>query len=121
MEFVGAFFVCALICLAAQLIVECIPEVHGPTLFIAIQFIGALLVPLGAIAALQGLGQAGMVITVFNAGATVCIDVIDMMGGGSAVPLITIFGVFLVVAVFGIIAGALRAKLVAKGKEEKGE
>lgn len=53
MEILGAFLVCGLISVLAQLLVECIRGIHGPTLFLLIQAIGALLVPLGAIAALR--------------------------------------------------------------------
>lgn len=111
MEFVGAFLVCALVCVAAQLLSEVLPSVKGPTLFLVVQLLGACLVVTGATAALQGLGQAGMIITVFNAGAVVCADVIDIMAGGSVVPLLLILGVFLVVAVVGLITGAVYARL----------
>lgn len=118
MEILGAFLVCGLISVLAQLLVELWPDVHGPTLFLLVQVIGALLVPLGAIAALQAYGQAGMVITVFNAGATVCAEVGNILSGASAQPLLTVLGVFLVVAVFGIVAGALRT--LVKKRSDRG-
>lgn len=114
MEVLGAFMACALISVLTQLMVECIRGIHGPTLFLFVQAVGALLVPLGAIAALQAFGQAGMVITVFNAGATVCADVIDIIGGGDPSALAILLGVFLAVAVMGIAAGALRVRVVAR-------
>lgn len=60
MEVLGAFMACALISVLTQLMVECIRGIHGPTLFLLVQAVGALLVPLGAIAALQAFGQAGI-------------------------------------------------------------
>ncbi len=114
MEILGAFLVCGLISVLAQLLVECIRGIHGPTLFLLIQAIGALLVPLGAIAALQAFGQAGMVITVFNAGATVCADAADIINGGDPSNLAILLGVFLAVAVMGIAAGAVRVRIAAR-------
>ena len=114
MEFVGAFPVCALISLVAQIIIECIPEIHGPTLFLGIQILGAVLVPSGVIALLMAAGQAGLVITVFNAGASVCENVINIWMGQSPINLLIVLGVFLVVAIFGVLAGYFRAKIVKR-------
>lgn len=106
MEFLGAFLVCGLICTLAQLLVEILPDTYGPTLFILIQALGAILVPTGVVAALTALGGAGIVITVFNAGAGACDGVLAILRGDGPFSFLLLFGVFLVVAVVGIIAGA---------------
>lgn len=111
MEFVGAFLVCGCICLCTQLVSELLPKVPGPTLFLLVQTVAALLVPTGVVAALTNLGQAGIVITVFAAGSTICQDVGIIMGGGSAVPLITIVAIFCAVAAIGLAAGAAHRAL----------
>lgn len=109
MTFLGAFLVCGCLCVCVQLISEMLPEVPGPTLFLLVQTVAALLVPTGVVAALTEVGQAGIVVTVFAAGSTICQDIGIIMQGGSVEPLITILAVFVIVAVIGIIAGALYA------------
>ena len=60
MEFLGAFLVCGFLCLMVQLASELLPQVPGPTLFLAVQAVGALLVPTGMIAALTAVaGRRG--------------------------------------------------------------
>lgn len=66
MEFLGAFLVCGFLCLMVQLASELLPQVPGPTLFLAVQAVGALLVPTGMIAALTACGETGIVVTVLG-------------------------------------------------------
>lgn len=115
MEFIAAFSTCALICLITQVVVECIPKVYGPTLFILVQIVGALLVPLGSVSLLAATGQAGYTITVFAAGASICQNVIGILSGESPFALIQILGVFLVVAVMGILAGWAYSSRMKRG------
>ena len=107
MEFFGAFLVCGLICVMAQLLCEVLPHTYGPTLFLLVIVLGALLAPVGVMPALTELGHAGIVITVFNVGAAVCENVVAIAGGASPIPLISVLGCFLAAAILGIIAGAV--------------
>lgn len=106
MEFLGAFLVCGFLCLMVQLASELLPQVPGPTLFLAVQAVGALLVPTGMIAALTACGETGIVVTVLAAGSTVCTDVTSLLAGGSVEPLVTIMIVFCLVAAIGLVSGA---------------
>lgn len=110
MEFFGAFLVCGLICVMAQLLCEVLPHTYGPTLFLMVIVLGALLWPVGVMPALTELGGAGIIITVFNVGAAVCENVVAIAGGASPVPLISVLGVFLAAAILGIIGGAVYVK-----------
>ncbi|WP_180995105.1 hypothetical protein [Raoultibacter timonensis] len=109
MPFFGAFMVCGCLCVCTQLVSEFFSDVEGPTLFLLVQTVAALLVPTGVVSALTEFGQAGFVVTVFAAGSTICQDVGIVLGGGSVEPLVTILAVFAVVAVVGIITGAVYA------------
>ncbi len=106
MEFVGAFLVCAFLCVAVQLFCELVPRAEGPTVFLFVAMLGAILAPLPIAAALNGLGNAGLVITFLNVGIGVFGGVSTALAG-NPVPLLMLLGVFCAVAVVGLITGAV--------------
>ncbi|MGN0059709.1 MAG: hypothetical protein ACI362_04375 [Coriobacteriales bacterium] len=114
MEFFGALIVCAMLCVLVQLVCELWPSMEGPTLFLVLISLGAILVPTGVPALMTALGNSGQVITIFNVGVGVCGGMLSILGAGSPASLLIVLGVFCAVGALGVLAGAGYTKRQAK-------
>lgn len=120
MEFFGALIVCAMLCVLVQLVCELWPSMEGPTLFLVLISLGAILVPTGVPALMTALGNSGQVITIFNVGVGVCGSVMSILNSEGPASLLIILGVFCSVGALGIVAGACYSRRRAK-RDDRGE
>ena len=105
MVFLNAFLVCGALCALCQLAKELL-KVNDGQVAIGVMVIGALLVPTGAIAFLEGFSQMGVMVTVMDAAAAICQGAMGFAEGGIG-SILFVLGIFVGVTVIGYIAGAL--------------
>lgn len=111
LSLVFAFLVCGGLSALFQVFMM-LTKLQPPVILIIGFTVGALCVPLGALAVLEGIGGAGMSITVMAAGGAACGTIIELLSG-NFVPFATVMSVFASLAVIGIIAGVIRNKTVS--------
>lgn len=102
MEFIGAFIVAGLLCVACQIALE--RKVSVPTILIVGFALGSLMVPMDWAAKLVELGGAGMITTIIDAGEGVFYGWTALMDG-EPLRFITFFLALGVVSLFGVIGG----------------
>ena len=109
MVFIASFVVCGILCALCQLAKEVFKIEDGPVA-IGIMALGALLVPTGIIAFLEGTSQMGIMVTCMDAAASICSGAMAIVNGdvaGGIGTIVFVLAIFVGVTVIGYIAGAL--------------
>lgn len=127
MVFIASFVVCGILCTLCQLAKEIFKIGDGPVA-IGIMALGALLVPTGLIAFLEGTSQMGIMVTCMDAAASICSGASALVKGdvaGGIGLIVFVLAIFIGVTVIGYIAGVLydvlhRDKSVESDQEKQG-
>lgn len=109
MVFIASFVVCGILCTLCQLAKEIFKIGDGPVA-IGIMALGALLVPTGLIAFLEGTSQMGIMVTCMDAAASICSGASALVKGdvaGGIGLIVFVLAIFIGVTVIGYIAGVL--------------
>ena len=109
MVFIASFVVCGILCTLCQLTKEIFKIDDGPVA-IGIMALGALFVPTGLIAFLEGTSQMGIMVTCMDAAASICSGASALVKGdvaGGLGTIVFVLAIFVGVTVIGYIAGAL--------------
>lgn len=109
MVFIASFVVCGILCTLCQLAKEIFKIGDGPVA-IGIMALGALLVPTGLIAFLEGTSQMGIMVTCMDAAASICSGASALVKGdvaGGIGLIVFVLAIFIGVTVIGYIAGTL--------------
>lgn len=109
MVFIASFIVCGILCTLCQLAKEVFKIGDGPVA-IGIMALGALLVPTGLVAFLEGTSQMGIMVTCMDAAASICSGASALVKGdvaGGAGLIVFVLAIFVGVTIIGYIAGAL--------------
>ncbi len=112
--FLLAFLIGGGLCAVFQLFMM-LTKLKPPEILIIGFSIGAVLLPLGAIAVLEMYGGAGMAIMVMDAGAGVTGALVALFQG-NWIPIVTVLGVFLSLMIIGIVAGMIRSAIASDAK-----
>lgn len=112
--FLLAFLIGGALCAAFQAFMM-LTKLRPPEILIIGFSLGAVLLPLGAIAVLEAYGGAGMAIMVMDAGAGTS-GALAAFFQGNQVPLVTVLGVFISLTIIGIVAGMIRSAAVSKSE-----
>ncbi len=116
MEFVLAFIVGGCLCGLFQIVMT-ITKLHPPEMLIIGLAIGAALLPTGILAWLEATGGAGMSIMVLDAGGAIMGSLMSLLHGDPS-SFAMLLGIFALLALIGICAGALYQKIHPAGKAE---
>lgn len=107
MVYLGAFVVCGVLCALCQLAKEIVKKANDGQVAIGVMIVGALLVPTGIIAALEGFAQMGICVTVIDAAASLSNGMMSLMSGQGGFLIIFVIAIFTVVTILGLITGAI--------------
>ena len=109
MVFIASFVVCGILCALCQLAKEVFKIEDGPVA-IGVMTLGALLVPTGLIAFLEGTSQMGVMVTCMDAAASICAGASALVKGdvaGGLGTIVFVLAIFVGVTIVGYIAGEL--------------
>jgi hypothetical protein len=105
LSFLFAFLVGGSLCALFQLFMM-LTKLKPPEILIIGFSLGAILVPLGAIAVMEQYGGAGMAIMAMDAGAGMYGAFVALFQG-TWIPFATIVSIFAILTLIGIVAGAI--------------
>ncbi|MDR2313646.1 MAG: SpoVA/SpoVAEb family sporulation membrane protein [Spirochaetaceae bacterium] len=110
--FLNAFLLGGTICVIFQIFLI-ISKIDPPRIILFGFFLGAVLTPPGIIPALVKAGHAGIAVMVVNAGHA-SEETSEALLAGNPLPLLLVIGLFAVLTLIGICAGAIRAAISKK-------
>ncbi|MDR2211408.1 MAG: SpoVA/SpoVAEb family sporulation membrane protein [Spirochaetaceae bacterium] len=110
--FLNAFLLGGTICVIFQIFLM-VSKVDPPRLLIFGFFLGAILTPVGLAPALAKAGQAGIAVLVVNAGQA-SEGTAEALLAGAPLNFFLVLGLFVVLTLIGICAGAIRASISKK-------
>ena len=112
MEFISAFIIGGFLCLIFQLFMM-VTKLSVPKILIIGLFAGGILTWLGVCDFLSSTGGAGFQIMVIGAAQGVYNGCLALFAG-SPIAILTILGIFAVLIVLGLVAGAVRVSVEAR-------
>lgn len=110
--FLLAFLIGGALCALFQLFMM-LTKLKPPQVLIIGFSLGAILVPFGATGFLQLHGGAGMDIMVMNGGGMTA-STLAALFQGTWLPFVSVFGIFVSLAIIGLVTGVIRSRIVQK-------